>query len=250
MDKSRLALLAYTKGEISAGRAAVRAALPAVSGNLTGGFIDRIAASDLRLLFNLYDSRFLGRYFQDLFPGRLTFSLSSRMTRNAGKIIYPRNIATLDPGEESYELRLGVDFFFRYYEISREKRVNGIKTADALEALQLVLEHEICHLVELHCYGSSNCRRERFRTLAGNLFGHIESYHHLPTVSEIAGRRYGFRPGDRVSFRSAEGVLTGVIQRVNKRATVMVLNPHGDFRDSLGRRYTKWYVPLAELAGE
>jgi predicted SprT family Zn-dependent metalloprotease len=228
-------------------REEVRRALIAQSKNIDSGVINRMADSDLRLLFELYDAVFLERYFAMNFAGSITFSLSARMSKSAGKTIYPKNLKSLKPDQEKYELRMGIVLFFKYDQLSRDKKVNGLRTGDSLEAFQLVFEHELCHLIELHFYRESNCKRERFKTIARNLFGHTESYHQLPTSGEIAEEKYNLRVGDRVVFTCETGKVEGVIQRINKRATVMVPDKKGDYRDQQGQRYAKWYVPLPLL---
>ena len=212
------------------------------SANISGGMITRLSNRDLVLLFELYDSVFLEGFFKENFRGKLTFSLSRRMSKSAGKVISPGNLAHLRPEQECYELRLSIDFFFNYAALEREKVVNGIASRDALEALQLVFEHELCHLLELHLFKRSSCRGNRFKQIAANLFGHTESYHHLPTVREIAGEKYGLSVGDTVRFMLEGRLLEGVISRITKRATVMVRDKKGDYRDQQGHRYSKWYV--------
>ena len=237
----------YTAEQVTGKRKAVREALIKASPNINGAVITKLAERDLQLLFALYDAVFLGSFFKQNFKGELTFSLSTRMSRSAGKVLSPRNLAELPPDREKYELRLSVDFFFHFADLHRIKEVNGIATQDALEAMQLVFEHELCHLLELHLYKQTSCRRGRFKLIAGNLFGHTESYHRLPTMREIAGEKYGLSVGDSVCFSCGEQMLEGVISAINKRATVMVRDPKGDYRDHRGRRYAKWYVPLTWL---
>ncbi len=217
------------------------------SAHITGGSITNIYRSDLALLFGLYDQIFFQSYFRDHFAGKLLFSLSPRMTRSAGKIIYPKNLKALTPEEERYELRISVILLFSYESLPRDKVVNGIKTADSLEALQLVFEHELCHLIELHCFKESSCRRPRFQTLAFNIFGHTDSCHQLPVTAEIGREKYGISVGDEVSFLIDGEKYSGVISRITRRATVMVPHKSGDFQDREGKRYCKYYVPLSML---
>ncbi|HOL17572.1 MAG TPA: hypothetical protein PLY40_04720 [Bacillota bacterium] len=247
MDKAGLLDLIQTKREAERKREAVRSSFIAASPRVNGGAITGMAVSDLQLLFSLYDAIFFNSYFTGSFAGSITFSLSTRMSRSAGKIIYPRNLKGLPPDQEKYELRLGLTLFFDYYRLSREKKVNGIYTRDALEAFLLVFEHELCHLIELHLFRQSNCQKQRFKSLAYNLFGHTESYHQLPTSREIAAEQFNLNIGDRVAFTVENHNLEGIINNINKRATVMVPDHNGDYRDARGRRYTKWYVPLPSL---
>jgi hypothetical protein len=247
MGAEQLAALKYSPKQITGMREEVRRAFMAKSERVKCGQITCMADSDLRLLYEIYDYVFLEDYFKTTFTGVLTFSLSTRMSKSAGKIISPRNLRALPPGQEHYEVRMGIKLFFQYYGLSREKTVNGIRTKDALEAFQIVFEHELCHLIELHLYRQSSCHQNRFKTIARNLFGHTESYHRLPTAAEIAGDRYDLAPGDQVSFNHEGEILQGVIQRINQRATVMVRDKKGQYRDRQGHRYTKWYVPLPML---
>ncbi|HOA35246.1 MAG TPA: hypothetical protein PKV91_04020 [Bacillota bacterium] len=247
MLKSNLFTLHYPPPQIIAKREEVRRELLQKSPHLSGGRITRIFQSDLKLLFDLYDRIFFHNYFRDHFTGRLLLSFSTRMTKNAGMTVYPRNLKNLSPKEERYELRISAVIFFSYDKLERDKVVNGVKTRDSLEALQLVFEHELCHLIELHCFKESSCRQERFQSLALNLFGHTESCHQLPLIPEIATAKYGLSIGDRVSFQVEGKTFDGIICRITKRATVMVPDAGGLYRDRAGKRYSKYYVPLALL---
>ena len=247
MLKSNLCNQHYPQQQISARREEVRRELLQKSPHLSGGHITRIFQSDLKLLFELYDRIFFRNYFRDHFTGQLLFSLSTRMTRNAGMTVYPRNLSSLSPQEERYDLRISLVLLFSYEKLERDKVVNGIKTRDSLEALQLVFEHELCHLIELHCFKESSCRQERFQSLAFNLFGHTESCHRLPLMPEIATAKYGLSVGDRVSFQAEGKIYDGIICRITRRATVMVPDASGAYQDRAGTRYCKFYVPLAML---
>ena len=66
------------------------------------------------------------------FKGTLIFSLSTRMTSAAGKTIYSRKIKLLQEEEETYEIRMGIKFFYQYYKVERDKIVSGINTKDSL----------------------------------------------------------------------------------------------------------------------
>lgn len=244
MQNTKILELQFTPRQIAGKRAQLRKALPP---HLHGGELTKITPDDLALLFQLYDSVFLEGYFQQSFPGRVRFSLSTRMTRAAAKTHYPRNLAKLPPQEQEFEIRVALPFFLHYNHLKREKHVNGIKSKDALDALQLVFEHEMVHLMELRCYGKSSCNGERFKNLARQLFGHTESYHHLPTIAEIAVTRFGFQAGSQVRFSHEGREHTGFIAAVTKRATVMVPDKDGLYQDKAGQRFHKWYVPLSLL---
>lgn len=217
------------------------------SANINGESINALSSDDLRLLFQLYDEIFLESWFDKNFRGKLKFSLSRQMTKSAGLTRCPKNIEKLKPEEVVIEIKIGVDFFFHYDLIDGSKSVGGVETSSSLEALQLVFEHELCHVIEFIHFGRSNCSKERFKTIAGGLFGHTESFHKLPTNRQIVGERLGLNIGDTVAF-TFEGIrYTGILYNVNKRATVMVRDNNGLMSDREGRRYSKYYVPLKLL---
>ncbi len=218
-----------------------------LSQNIEDGNFKMISTDDLKLLFELYDKVFFCSDFSNVYKGSFRFSLSKRMTKSAGLTLCPKNINTLKPEDIVIEFRFGVNFFF-YYDLSnKDKFVSGIKTHNALEALQLVLEHEICHAIEFILYHQSSCKGKRFKTLANNLFNHSSSYHALPTNREIAKERLGLSIGNRVFFQYENESFEGFINGINKRATVMVKNKDGNYVDRQGNRYTKYYVPLNQL---
>jgi predicted SprT family Zn-dependent metalloprotease len=242
-----LLTMEYAAAEITWRRKEIARRLIGTSANIKDHTINRIAPADLELLFGLYDELFLAGWFRHCFAGTLGFSLSSRLTKSAGKTLCPKDIAQRKPSEIRIEIRIGVNFFLQYHAVKNPKPVCGIATADSLEALQLVLEHEICHVIEFLHFHASNCSAARFKRLAGRLFGHTESYHKLPTAQQIARQKYGLRIGDAVSFRFEDTVLHGRVYRLNQRATVMVRDRFGHYTDGNGRRYTKYYVPLELL---
>lgn len=237
----------YSEVEVREKRNRVYNEFIKLSSNIKSGIITQISTQDLKLLFELYDSIFLNGYFEQKSGLKLKFSLSKRMTKSAGKTMYQRNLRNMKVEDAQFEIRMATDFFFRYYEISRDKLVNGIRTKDSLEAFQLVFEHEICHLMELLEYKASSCSGVRFKTMAHNIFGHKSSYHELPTSRETASIKYGFRVGDEISFVFEDKKYEGLISNINKRATVMVRDSRGKYVDTRKRRYTKYYVPLDSL---
>jgi predicted SprT family Zn-dependent metalloprotease len=239
--------LKYSDFEITEKRNKIYRQFISTSLNVKNGVITKISEEDLKLLFDLYNSIFFKGYFDDDFKSRIKFSLSSRMTRSAGKTIYPKNLINMKVQDAAFEIRMGVDFFFKYYEINEDKLVNGIKTKDSLEAFQLVFEHELCHLIELREFRTSDCKKDRFKTIAYNIFEHRDVYHALPTNAQIASAKYGFKIGDKVSFVFEDKKYKGIINNINKRATVMVRDERGVYMDTKKNRYTKYYVPIEKL---
>ncbi|UWG96516.1 hypothetical protein LPY66_16720 [Dehalobacter sp. DCM] len=171
------------------------------------------------------------------------------MTKSAGLTLCPKNIVKIQPEELVIEIRISVNLLFNYGMLEGNKMVGGILTSNNLEALQLIFEHELCHVIEFIHYHKSNCTQERFKSLARNIFGHIESTHKLPTSNQIATQKLGLNIGDNVSFNFEGKRLTGILYRINKRATVMVKDKNGYLTDKNGNRYVKYYVPLPLLNG-
>lgn len=237
----------YAADTITQKRAQVRAHLFKQSPNIKNEKITLVNVGDLVILFGIYDEIFLKNFFLH-HPqlANIRFSWSKRLTKAAGKTIFYRKKTALGI-EKSYEIRMATDFFWEYEKVSREIKVCGIKTADAVDALLIVFEHELCHLIEYIMTGNSSCHQKAFHIMAGNLFGHTEFTHQLPTKREIAHTHYGFQVGDKVKFAFKDQFLTGVLHKIHKRAIIMVLQKNGAFIDAAGKRYEQYYVPLEIL---
>src|SRR5262249_49030769 len=146
-----------------------------------------------------------------------------------------------------YEITISTTLLYQSFaDVDRPIRVSGLVCTNRVEALQRIFEHELLHLVELLVLGRSSCSAEPFRMLAGNLFGHTETNHELITQTERALVQYAIRVGDRVAFDFEGQTYTGVVNRITRRATILVENPAGQ-RYTDGKHYQKFYVPLTEL---
>ncbi|WP_206028716.1 hypothetical protein [Thalassoroseus pseudoceratinae] len=208
----------------------------------------RVAEADLARMFELYDEIFydgsLGRLARSD-GNTLSFRLSSRMTSAAGKTFQRRRRRK---GPAQYEIAISTALLFAAFRGSdhRPITVSGVPCVDRLAAMQRVFEHETLHLVEMLIWDDSSCFRKRFRSMATRLFGHRESTHSLITPVEQAREQFGIKTGDLVTFSFEGRTLTGYVNRVTKRATILVPDPKGE-RYSDNRRYTKFYVPLSQL---
>ncbi len=247
MERTYLAELKNSKILSEKKRQEVSIELIKRSVNIKNGTIKIISVKDLEILFELYDEIFFNHYFKNFFKGKVDFSLSERMHRSAGKTIVPKKNSSLFPSEEKFEIRIGVDFFFDFNKTPGSKRVSGQEAEDALKALQIVFEHELCHLIEFYVFGNSSCKLGRFKALVNNIFSHTEVFHELPTKSEIIKEKFGFKPGDKVAFTDGKSRYNGIIKSINKRVTVMVQSKKGVYADRSGRRYEKWYVPVENI---
>jgi len=233
--------LQYSEEEISKRVKSIYRRTLADSENPESGNFNAISPLDLKLLFELYDHYFFDDFFNRKYSGKMTFRLSQRMTKTGGKVEYSKR-------DSSYRITLSSFLIFRSFNTGcREIKVNGIVCRDRLEAVMRILEHEIVHLLELTFYGNSSCKQKRFKQMARGIFAHTEVTHQLITQPEIAHRQYDLHPGDEVSFEYDRRKYTGIIDRINKRATVMVRDKKGNFRDLRGKRYLKFYIPLHHL---
>jgi len=231
----------------AAQRAHVRQGVLAASRHLRTANFGAIHPHDLRLVFEHYDACvFGGRIARRLDDTPLTFGLAPRMTSAAGKTAVWTDRRS---GRRRYELRVSTAVLFGCFRADDHRPVLccGLVCADRLDALQRVMEHEITHLLELLLWDHSRCAQARFQAIARRLFGHTEHTHALITPAERAFVSFGVHPGAKVRFRFAGVEYRGVVNRVGKRATVLVEDPRGAPYDD-GKHYAKFYVPVADVA--
>jgi len=240
MDRNTLAGLRYDRGHIEAMRKAVHEAIISRSKNIREGDFNAIGLADMKLMFDLYDELFLGRYFSDVSATKVVFRLSKRATRAAGKTAFYADGAVVI-ALSSYLL------FMTFGDVKRDIRVNGVACRDRLEAAQLVFEHELVHLLEHELHGATSCSGSRFGAIAMAIFGHTEVTHQLVIQAERAREIYGVKIGDTVEFELEGRTMRGLVSRVTKRATVMVEDPEGPWTDGKGKKYIKCYIPLQML---
>ena len=203
----------------------------------------RLHTDDLSFLFAAYDAKFLNGLCRKLLgPNGVTFRLSSRMSRAGGKTTRLRG-----PDSAShFEIAVATSILFDGFAAGDpEVTVCGLPCVHRLEALQRLFEHELVHLAEWLCWDASNCGGERFQGIAVRLFLHRAHTHQLITRSERAAK-LGITVGARVTFRYQGRWLNGRVNRITKRATVLVEDPTGELWSD-GRRYVRYYVPLGEL---
>ena len=130
--------------------------------------------------------------------------------------------------------------------MDRKVTVGGLECRDRLEALQRIFEHELLHLAEFLGWGRSNCRAGNFHALSRRIFAHEGVFHDLVTPREEAGVAYGIVAGDLVSFEHEGMRHVGRVNRITRRATVLVEDPGGrPYSD--GKHYLTFYVPLPML---
>ena len=223
--------------------AKIHADMLAASTHIRQPHFRSIHVNDLQFLFDAYDHRFLNARCRGALNGSsLTFRLAKRMTKTAGTTTRFRS----RDGSVRYEIAIATSLLFDGFgPADREVTVCGLSVNDRLEALQRVFEHEFVHLCETLSWGDSNCAAGRFQHIATGLFGHQSHRHALITRNERAAE-IGILPGAKVSFLHEGQSMTGIVNRVTKRATVLV-EDSGGRRYSDGRYYRSYYVPLRGL---
>jgi len=203
----------------------------------------RIHPEDLERLFATYDRAFFDGRCRHALDGRqLRFRLSPRMTKAGGTTARFMTAA----GETFYEITVASSMLFDGFGTAdRRITVCGLECANRLEALQHIFEHEMVHLIEQLCWQSSNCGAARFQDIARRYFLHRAHTHQLITRRERAAQS-GIRVGSRVTFAFEGRAMAGKVNRLTKRATVLVEDAEGE-RFSDGRRYRRYYVPILQL---
>ena len=205
---------------------------------------------DLKFMFDQYDQRLLNGACRAALGGRrLDFHLSQRMTKAGGKTTWKtiRNRLTGSVREE-FEIAVSSHLLFQNFrEVGRTVTVTGIECQNRLEAMQRIVEHELIHLGERLAWNTSNCRARRFHSIAERFFGHRVHTHDLVTTHEVARREHGIRVGSHVRFDFEGHSLQGIVNRITKRVTVLVPDPHG-LPYSDGHKYSKYYIPLGMLS--
>jgi hypothetical protein len=249
----RLVAMHYTQPDVAARTRVIYDTMLRHSPRIITGNFTCIAPTDLALLFELYDERFFAGGVRQLVQASgapLLFALSQRLTRSAGltkRFAARAQKGAPPPPASRYEITLSTALLFQTFrDVERTIRVNGVVCNDRLEALQHVFEHEVLHLIEMLIWGRSSCDAGNFKTLAWNWFTHTETRHDLVTQHERARSKFDVKVGDRVAFTFEGERQVGVVNRITRRATVLVECSTGTpYRD--GKRYLKFYIPLTML---
>jgi hypothetical protein len=244
-----LETIRFSPDEVAAKTRKIYDAVLCESEYLGCGNFERIHTSDLRRLFDLYDGTFFqGRCRERVGDDHLSFRLSKRMTSAGGKTT--RFVPRRPVGAErrpKFEIAVATTLLFQAFgDVDRPITVAGIVCKDRLEAFQRIFEHELVHLLEYLLWADSSCTRPRFQGIAAKFFSHNEHTHQLITPRERALTKFGIRAGDRVAFRFDGMHYKGIVNRITKRATVLVEDEQGEqFSD--GKRYKRFYVPVPLL---
>ena len=207
------------------------------------------SGTDLQRMAELYDEKFFdGHSLAVARSHGIEFRWSKRMTSNGGKTVrYVQAGRNGTAHSSRYEIVLSATLLFQTFgDLQRPVRVTGLLCNNRLQAMQRILEHEMIHLIEMLVWDDSCCSAPRFQTIAGRLFGHTEHKHNLITQQERASEKFNVRVGSKVQF-SFDGIrYFGIVNRITRRATVLVIDPQGQLYGD-GKRYRKFYVPLSHL---
>ena len=209
---------------------------------------EKIGTDDLDRLLRLYDEHFFCGWLTETVRAKthlpLVFRLSGRMTRAGGKTTKHEERRPDGCVRSYFEIAIaGRMLFMTFGDVQRPVVVCGLTCEDRLQALQRIMEHEIIHLAELLVWDRSSCSGARFKALARNIFGHTGIAHDLVTAREHASVQHGARVGSMVGFEFEGRRLVGRVNRIHRRATVLVEDSKGQ-RYSDGNQYAKFYVPL------
>jgi hypothetical protein len=219
------------------------------SKSIRGGNFKSISSEDLGMLFQVTDEHFfegtVGRICERRACKPLSFRLSTRMT-NSGGMTTMQSFKRGRNAPVQFEIAIATTPLFSSFRNDSNAVVSGVRCSDRLQALQRIMEHEMVHLVEMLLWNDSNCAAGQFKGIVSRLFGHTESNHQLLTPSDLARRQLGISAGDLVIFNHEGRRLKGHVNRITKRATVLVAHPKGILYDD-GNKYQKFYVPLNRL---
>ncbi|MCB5250811.1 MAG: hypothetical protein RBS16_06500 [Candidatus Cloacimonadales bacterium] len=190
-------------------------------------------------LLDIYDKEFFNKHLKKNIKTHIR--VSRQMTRVAGKVRHNRINNVF---EIAFSAPLIVHSFYQFDDSSYY--INGILCRSSEEALMRVMEHELVHIIEILLTGNTSCAKKHFKNLAHQLFGHTKTKHEIipnaiKQVSQV------FKNGDRVIFHYRDTSYIGFINRITKRATVLVESKEGTFINRQGIRYNKYYVPLQAL---
>jgi hypothetical protein len=235
--------------EIRADVSTIYSGLLAESQSIREGNFTSIRSQDLEILFAKYDETFFDGLLYETIErsgAPISFRISKRMTKVGGTTTKYR----MPPGpgpRSSYEIAISSTLLFStFYDIDRPVNVTGVECRDRIECLQRIFEHELIHLTEMLIWDDSSCSRRRFQSLAFQFFTHTEATHQLITPGERASEKFGIRTGDKVRFRIDNANYEGFVNRITKRATVLVEDDCSPLYSD-GKRYAKYYVPISQL---
>lgn len=237
---------AYDTDTVQARRAEVRHRLSERIPRYATGHFTTIAPADLEVLFDLYDTTFFQGGLRRIVGENVNFRLSRSHSRTHGRC----EMREIHGIVRCTLVINATTLWNNFHEGDREVVASGVLCRDRLDGLQVIFEHEITHLVEFLVFGKSNCRAPRFAKLVRDFFAQeaIDPRSDFIVPEERVYVDHGIKAGDKVHFVHEGREFRGIVQRVVRRATVMVESEDGRYVNSEGKRFTKWYIPPSELS--
>jgi hypothetical protein len=245
-----LLVLKNSPDVIAAKTASIRDVVLLESGWLGQPNFQKITVDDLACMFSQYDRQFFAGWLTQAVQAEcskpLKLRLSAAMTSAGGKTTKYHH-RRLGCTSKYYEIAIASRLLsMTFGQVQRPVFVCGLACRDRLDALQRIMEHEIIHLAEMLAWDESSCSGIRFRTLARRIFGHKDIRHELVSPREHAAVGHGLHVGGMVEFCARGRRLVGRINRINRRATVLVEDRRG-LPYSDGGVYSKFYIPIDRL---
>jgi hypothetical protein len=223
--------MGYTIKEIQAARAYIRnVAISDIFANKGGASFTSLNGRDIENLFNLYDITFFQGQIREKIEGEfanLEFYARSR-TSGAGGVcgVKKESVAGLPQGQKMYACTYFLDIAPNVLESIFRTNAAGLPTAagvgcsDRLGCLQIIMEHEIVHLLMISwgyssksvsnptVYGSHGLL---FQCMIEEYFGHARFDHDLGlTIVMDDGKHVGNLPDAFMRYRMEKGSLAGV----------------------------------------
>jgi hypothetical protein len=255
--QAKLFALLYSAAEVTDRVIRIYEAMLAQSPQIREGNFTVIGTDDLERLFYWYDREFfrgrLGEMVLEDDAHPIAFRLSRRLVSAAGQTIRQVRRVQQDSkpvAKVDYEITISTTLLYNTFQnVQRTVTVGGLACRDRLESLQRIFEHELLHLAEFLGWGHSNCQANNFHALSRRIFAHEGAFHDLITPREQARTAFNIHIGDRVSFELDGIQHIGRVNRITRRATVLVEHSSGKlFSD--GKHYLTYYVPLPLLRKE
>lgn len=254
MELKKIFKTQYSQLMIAKKRGSIRQRFIDASDHIIDQDIKRLEAEDLYRLVVIYDELFLGNVLKLDSSIKFTFDLSKTLDRVGGLTqIYMKQIKSpskkVIKSIQSIKISINTSMVYDFQFTDEARYSCGIQVKNSLEVLMIIIEHELCHVLEFLMYKKSDDNGRVFKQLTLNLFGHTSQTHSLMTNQEKQIRLYKVMPGDDVKFILNGRAVNGLVERCNlKDALVLVFDSKGKFiLESNGKRYTKYKIPIGSL---
>ena len=218
------------------------------SNNIDSFNFTKFDATDLQLMFDLIDNDFFEGLVNAAIESErhtLCFRVANRMTNSGG--VTTTRFSQDGAKSLAFEIAISSTLLFGSFRDQKPIVVTGLLCGDRLQAFKRIMEHEMIHLIEMLLWRTSSCSATRFQNIARRIFSHKQSTHELITPRDTASSKYAIETGDWVGFQIKGQQLFGYVNRITKRATVLVPSSVGT-KYSDGKKYRKYYVPIEKLS--